>query len=108
MANEKRETERPHSSSAKMTGEGESSGPEGIVGGRSEIAAVGRLDESATSTTGRIGREEMMATGGTNNIGSEGTTRTPDDQVDVEGDTTISHGSGVNPGTVTGAAADEG
>ena len=67
-----------------MTGEGWSTGESGSVGGESSIAGVGREEDSLSSTTGRVDVEGRSVTGAIGNVGSDATTRGPDDQVDIE------------------------
>ncbi len=58
----------------------------GIVGGESRLPIAESVQNSLSSTTGRVDVEGRSITGAIGNVGSERTTRGPDDVVQVEDD----------------------
>lgn len=78
----------------------------GIVGGESRLPIAESVQNSLSSTTGKVDVEGRSITGAIGNVGSERTTAGPDDDIQVE-DESPYRSSGSTAGSPTDAAPDE-
>ncbi len=85
------------------TGDGDIEGGAGL-----STRLEGEPDSGLSSAMGpEGGAEGRSITGAIGNVGSDATTRGPDDVVDIEGRTAIGQGSRPDAGSVTGHVAAE-
>jgi hypothetical protein len=100
----------PQQDRADREVEGAAPGEEGYIAGGPGLSTrvPDAPDSGFRSTTGRIGgSEDRTIHGAIGNVGSDETTRGPDDNVQVEGETPVEHRGAGNPGSVTGGGVDE-